>query len=167
MKNVKTFLKVSFAVVLSFFFIQCAKDDTTPKQLNTVKFNGKDFPIVAASMIGISIDDHGHTGITLVSGSGTKVTTLTIDVESFTNTTIVGKYNYPKTTNSKELDDWLTNYAVFDDSNLHTSNLQTGEVTISHNGGNNYTVEMNLKMVDGATFSGKYKGDFQVIFSNQ
>ena len=146
---------------------QCAKDDVTPKTINTIKMNGSDFAIVSASMIGVSIGDAGHTGISFISGSGTQTTSLSIDFKSFTQATIEGEYAYPEVSGKKLMDDWLTDYTVFDGSTMNSSNLEIGDVSITHNSGNNYTVTMNLEMVDGVTFAGSYTGDFQVIFDNQ
>ncbi|WP_291855397.1 hypothetical protein [Marinilabilia sp.] len=156
-----------FAVLIALSFVQCEKDDTSPKQNDTIQMNGNDFSISSATMIGVSIGDSGHTGITLISGSETQANTLTMDVESFTRKTIEGEYAYPEAEGKKLLDDWLTNYSVFDGSTMESSNLKAGEVTIIHNGDNNYTVEMDLTMKDGVTFSGLFAGDFQVMFNNQ
>jgi hypothetical protein len=166
MKNVSAFSRVFFVVVLSVLVAQCTKDDTL-KNINSIKMNGKNFPIVSASMMGVSIGDQGHTGIILTSGSFTQVKSLSIDVESFTQATIVGEYKFPEVSGKKKLDDWLTNYTVFDGSKMNSSNLKSGVVAITHNGGSNYTIDMNLTMDDGTTFTGKYKGEFQVMFNNQ
>ena len=160
-------LKGLFIVLFAIMFVQCEKDDTSPKENNTIQMNGNDFTISSATMIGVSIGESGHTGITLISGSATQANTLTIDVESFTQETIEGEYAYPEAEGQKLLDDWLTNYSVFDGSTMESSNLESGEVTISHNGDSNYTVEMDLVMQDGVTFSGLFTGDFQVMFNNQ
>jgi hypothetical protein len=165
MKNVNAFLKVFFVIAMSILFVQCGKDDTL-KNINSIKMNGQNFPIINASMIGVSIGDNGHTGINLTSSSLTQVKTLTINVDSFTQATMEGEYRYPEVSGKKKLDNWLTNYSVFDGSKMSSSNLKTGEVTITHNSGKNYTVDINLTMVDGATFTGKYKGEFQVMFNN-
>lgn len=160
-------LKGLITVLTVLMFVQCEKDETSPKQDNTIQMNGNDFTISSATMMGVSIGDSGHTGITLISASETQANSITIDVESFTRETIEGAYAYPEAEGKKLLDDWLTNYSVFDGSTMESSNLEAGEVTITHNGDNNYTVEMNLVMVDGVIFSGSFTGDFQVMFNNQ
>jgi hypothetical protein len=167
MKKLNVFLNGFLIIALACLFTQCTKDDNEPKMINSIKINGKDFPVISAAMMGLSIEDNGHTAIYLVSGSGTQANTLTIDVESFTKSTIEGDYKYPEENGKKILDGWLTNYAFFDGNNMKTSNLHSGEANISYHGGNNYTLTMNLKMADGTTFTGKYKGDFQVMFFNQ
>jgi hypothetical protein len=55
---------------------------------------------------------------------------------------------------------------VLEENNLTSSNLKSGTVTISHNGGNNYTVDMDLVMNNDLVFSGSYTGEFSVMFMN-
>jgi hypothetical protein len=62
----------------------------------------------------------------------------------------------------KLIDDWLTDYTAFDGTDIITSELETGELSIIHNGGNNYTVDIDLEMTDGTTFIGSYTGDFKL-----
>lgn len=165
-KSIKI-LKSIIVLLAVISLTQCDEDETTPKTINTIKMNGVDFPIVSASMMGVSMDDFGSTVITFASGTGTQAKSLSIDVESYTQATIEGEYAYPEVTGKKLLDDWLTDYSIYVESSLYTSNLETGQVTITHNSGNNYTVEINLEMVDGVTFIGKYTGNFYVMFNNQ
>lgn len=167
MMKASKFLQGIIILLIALLFVQCEKDDTATNVNNTIKMNGNNFVVASASMIGVSIGDDGHTGITLVSGNGTQANSLTIDVESFTQATIEGVYTYPEESGKKLLDDWLTNYSVFDGSTMESSNLESGEVSIIHNSGNNYTINMNLEMVDGVTFNGEYTGEFQVMFNNQ
>ena len=167
MKKSVDIFKFIIILLTVISFTQCDEDETTPKVINTIKMNGNDFAIASASMIGVSMEDFGHTSISFISGNETQANALTIDVESFTQTTIEGDYAYPEVSGKKLLDDWLTNYTVFDGTNTNTSDLETGEVSITHNSGNNYTVDINLEMTDGVTFTGSYTGDFQVMFNNQ
>jgi len=162
-----SFLRGILFLFVALLFVQCEKDESEPKASNTIKMDGNSFVVASASIVGVSIDNDGHTGITLVSGSGTQANTLTIDIESVTKETIEGNYAYPKVNGKKLLDDWLTNYSVFDGTSISSSNLEYGEVTLSHNGGNNYTIDMSLKMDDGVTFIGEYTGEFKVMFNNQ
>ena len=158
-------LKGIIILTLALVTIQCSEDDTLSGS-GTVKMDGKSFSISAATMIGVSIDEDGHTAISLFSINGSKTNTLTIDVESFTKATIEGEYAYPAVSDKKLLDDWLTNYAIFDGDTQTSESLESGEVSITHNGDNNYTVDMNLTMLDGVTFIGSYTGDFEVMFNN-
>nr|WP_319399158.1 hypothetical protein [uncultured Carboxylicivirga sp.] len=161
MKNFKFILLT--LVTLAVF--SCNKDDESPNG-SSVTMNDKNFSINTAAILGVSIDDSGHTGITFASGTETQGTILSIDVESFTKETIEGHYSYPQTKDSKLLDNWLTNYVTYDNSDMISSNLQWGNLTIKHNGGNNYTVEMDLTMEDGVVFEGTYTGEFTVMFMN-
>lgn len=163
----KRLINIVMLAVAILLTSSCEKDDSAPKNSNSIKMNDKDFVVVSASMVGISIGEDGHTGISLVSGSETQVNTLTIDVESFTQATIEGNYAYPEESSKKLLDDWLTNYSIFDGTSMTSSNLESGEVSVTNNGGNNYTIDMSLKMADGVSFIGEYTGEFQVMFNNQ
>ena len=166
MKKSIKFFKYVIVLLAVISFTQCDEDESSPSVVNTIKMNGNDFNIVSASMVGISMGDYGHTVISFVSGSGTQAKSLDIDVESYTQATIDGDYAYPEVSGKKLMDDWLTDYTTFDGTDITTSELETGEVSITHNGGNNYTVDMNLEMTDGTTFVGSYTGNFQVMFSN-
>lgn len=166
MKKSVTFFKYIIVLLTVISFTQCEEDESTPKTINTIKMDGNDFAVVSASMIGVSMEDFGSTSITFASGTGTQAKTLSINVESFTQANIEGEYAFPEVTAKKLLDDWLTDYSVYEGTSLYTSNLETGEVSVTHNSGNNYTVNIDLEMVDGVTFTGSYTGDFQVMFNN-
>jgi hypothetical protein len=167
MKRAYNYYKIISILLLAILFTQCEKDDSTPQNSSSIKMNDKEFIVTSASMTGVSIGDEGHTSITFVNTNGSQVNNLSIDVESFTKETIKGDYVYPEESNKKLIDDWLTNYSVFSNSTIQSSNLESGELSVAHNGGNNYTIHMNLLMVDGVTFNGSYTGDFQVMFNNQ
>lgn len=162
----KALINLVIFTVAIIFATSCKKDDSSAS-INSIKMDGSNFSVASASMIGISIGDDGHTGITLVSGSAAQAKTLSIDVESFTKETIEGDYAYPEVSNKKRLDDWLTNYSVFSGTSVTSTNLKSGDVSVSNNEGNNYTIKLNLTMEDGVTFIGEYTGEFQVMFSNQ
>lgn len=166
MKKSIHFLKSIFVLLAVIALTQCDEDDVTPKTINTVKMNGNDYAIASATMIGMSIDDFGSTSISFLSGTGLESRILSLNVESFTAATIEGDYAFPEVTGKKLLDDWLTDYSYYEGTEQYSSNLETGEVSITHNGSNNYTVSMSLVMIDGVTFAGLYTGDFQVMFSN-
>ncbi|HAF30928.1 MAG TPA: hypothetical protein DCG75_17965 [Bacteroidales bacterium] len=159
-------IKTILVLLIVISFTQCDEDDVTPKTINTVKMDGNDYAIASATMIGMSIDDFGSTSISFMSGTGLQSRILSLNVESFTAATIEGEYAFPEVTGKKLLDDWLTDYSYYEGTEQYSSNLETGEVSITHNSGNNYTVSMDLVMIDGVTFTGLYTGDFQVMFSN-
>ncbi len=153
-------------LLAALLFVQCESDETTSPVTNSLTLNGESFTVSSAVMIGVSIDDEGHTGITLISGTDAQANTLTIDVESFTSATIEGDYTYPAEDGKKVIDEWLTSYVEYDGTDYTSTNLKSGEVSIIHNGGSNYTLEMDLLMEDESTFTGTYSGAFQVVFNN-
>jgi len=161
----KSKLKLSLSLLLSLIILSCSKEDVVPNA-STVKMDGESFSIVSATMMGVSIGEEGHTAITLSNGSSTQTNTLTIDVESFTKETIEGNYSHPATGDNKLIDNWLTNYMIFEESTSISSNLTSGNVSIVNNSGNNYTIDMDLTMDDGVAFVGSYTGDFIVMFYN-
>ena len=167
MKKLVKFFKCLIVLLVVISLTQCEEDEITPKTINTIKMSGDGFSVVSASMIGVSMGDFGHSSISFVNGSETQGKSLTINVESYTQATIEGDYAYPEVSGKKLMDDWLTDYIVYNGTNLNTSELETGELSITHNSDNNYTVSMNLEMVDGVTFTGSYTGDFIVMFYNQ
>jgi hypothetical protein len=166
MKKSLIFFKCIFVLLTVILFTQCEEEETTPSLNNTIKMNGNDFAIVTASISGVSMGDFGHSSISFANGSETQGKSLSINVESYTEATIEGDYAFPEVSGKKILDDWLTVYVDYDGTNINTSELETGEVSVTHNSGNNYTVSINLEMVDGTTFTGSYTGDFIVMFYN-
>lgn len=165
MKKLVKFFKCIIVLLTVITFTQCEKDDSTPSFANNLKMNGDEFNVVSASMTGVSLGVFGYANIIFVSGSGTQTKSLTIGIDSYTQATIEGVYTFPEVIGKKLLDDWITDYTVFDGTTIYTSNLEAGEVSITHNGSNNYTVEINMEMIDGVSFTGSYTGDFQVAFS--
>lgn len=164
MKKIVKFSKCLIVLLTVILFIQCEKEETTPSFNNNIKMNGNDFAITAASITGVSTGVFGHSSISFTNGNETQGKNLTINVESYTQATIEGDYAFPEVAGKKLMDDWLTDYIIYDGTNITTSELETGEVNITHNSGNNYTISMNLEMVDGVTFTGSYTGDFIVLF---
>ncbi len=157
--------KLSIALLACLSIFSCSSDDES-KSENNVLMSDQSFSINAATLMGISMEGEGHSTINLINVTETQTKTLTIDVESFTKETIEGTYSYPTVEGDKVLDDWLTNYAISEGSEMTSANLENGVVSITHNGSDNYTIEMDLTMVDGVTFDGTYTGDFTVMFMN-
>ncbi|NOQ27136.1 MAG: hypothetical protein GQ564_17385 [Bacteroidales bacterium] len=165
MKKFVKFSKCLIVLLTVILFTQCEEEESTPSFNNAIKMNGNDFSVVTASITGVSMGVLGHSSISFINGSETQGKSLTINVESFTQATIEGDYAFPEVSGKKILDDWLTVYVDYDGTNINTSELETGEVSVTHNSGNNYTVSMNIEMVDGVTFTGSYTGDFIVMFN--
>ncbi|MCK5470119.1 MAG: hypothetical protein KAI99_16470 [Cyclobacteriaceae bacterium] len=91
---------------------------------------------------------------------------LTIDIEYFTDQSIEGDYAFPQFETQRLLNDWLTNYSEFDGTTNTSIHLQEGTLNVVHNGGNNYSITMNLTMDGEKVFSGTYTGEFEVFFNN-
>ena len=159
---------LSYIFVVIFSIISACSSDDDLSTSNSLQINGEPFTVTSASILGVSLGGAGHAAITLVSTNLSTTRTLTIDFDYVANQPIAGDYAYPQSANQGLLDDWLTNYSEFNGTTSSNSlHLQEGELTIIDNGGNNYTITMDLTMDDGTTkFSGTYQGDFQVFFNN-
>ncbi len=167
MKTLNLIGRSLFVLALAISLTQCEKDEDVLPKNNSVKMDGQSFAVVSATMLGVSIEDDGHTAISLISGNDSESNVLTIDVQSFTQATIEGDYAYPEVSDKKTLDNWLTSYTAFVGSSVTSANLESGDVSVIHNGKNNYTVTLDLIMDNGVSFTGSYSGDFQVMFYNE
>lgn len=156
---------ILFLTVAMLSISSCEKDEVNSNQ-NSLTIDGAAFEITTASIIGVSIDGDGHAGVNFMSVSESGSKSLAIDIEYSTDQPIEGDYAYPQSGDARLIDDWLTNYTEISGTTSNSTNLQTGTLNIVHNGGNNYTVKMNLTMVDGKVFSGTYTGEFLVQFNN-
>ena len=156
-----------FILAFAISLTQCEKDKETLPKNNSIKMDGNAFVVVSATMLGVSIEDDGHTAISLISGNASESNVLTIDVNSFTQASIEGDYAFPEVDDKKILNNWLTSYSAFVGSSVESSNLDSGDVSVIHNGKNNYTVIVDLIMDNGVIFTGTYSGDFQVMFYNE
>ncbi len=145
----------------------CSKDDdATPSNKSSIKIDGQTFEVAQASILGVSIGGEGHAAISFNNGNQSSMRTLTIDIEYFSEQSIVGDYAFPEVEGQRLLNDWLTNYSELNETVNTTIHLQEGSLNIVHNGGNNYTITMNLKMDGEKVFSGIYTGDFHVFYNN-
>ena len=156
-----------FLAVTLLSISSCKKDDTTPSNQNLITFDGSVFEITTASIIGVSIEGDGHAGVSFISVSGAISKSLTVDFEYSAAQPIEGDYAYPQSGDIRLIDDWLSNYTEMGGTTSYSTNLENGTLNIIHNGGNNYTVKINLTMVDGKLFSGTYTGEFIVQFNNE
>ena len=162
MKSLKKIIPLVVIITLSS---QCSKDLLSSIE-NEVTMNGSSFPITVASILGTSISGQGHTVINLMSGTTSQVQNLTIDIDAISEETLEGTYSYPLEGGDGELDNWLTNYTAFEGTTQVSSTLEEGIVTLIHNSGKNYTIELYLLMKDETIFEGSYTGYFQVQFNN-
>ncbi|HEU5292894.1 MAG TPA: hypothetical protein VFU05_19740 [Cyclobacteriaceae bacterium] len=161
--NVRNTLLI-FGTIL---FVLSGCSDDAPTSQNSVKLNGQSFKITAATIAGVAIDGDGHAAISFVNATSTTSKTLSIDVEYSGDSNVAGSYSYPQQAGDRLLIDALTYYSEMSQSTMYSTTLASGSVTITKNGGNTYTVEMDLIMDDGKVFSGTYKGPFIAQFSNQ
>lgn len=159
---------VLFVLALLPILMSCQSDDE-PTTINTVMLDGQPFKIQSASLLGVSVDGEGHAGITFLSADGTITKSLSMDIEYSPNTPVSGNYSFPQNNTDRYLDDWLTNYTVMTQASggsAESTSLQEGTVTLKDNGGSNYSVTIDLKMVDGKVFKGTYQGQMQTVFNN-
>ena len=169
MRQVTTFAFVLCSIIL---LSGCGSDET-PTTSNSVKFNGSSFSVLSASILGVSIDGEGHAGISFTNVTNSGISkTLTIDIEYSGNGSVEGRYSYPQAAGDLYLDEFLTNYTEIDISgggSEYFTQLEgggNGTVTVQHHGGDNYSVTMDLVMEDGSEFTGKYRGNFVVVFND-
>jgi len=162
----KTLRLLTLVVMLAAIASACSKkDDDKPSSVNTIQLNGASFKVEAASIMAMSVEDAGLGNIVLASGDGeTNVSALSIVVESFTKETMPGTYSFPTAEGDKVLGDYITQYISYSNNSTTSSNLEEGTVTVIANGGNNYTVTVDLTMNDGARFTGSYTGEFETYF---
>ncbi|MCK5277053.1 MAG: hypothetical protein KAK04_00925 [Cyclobacteriaceae bacterium] len=157
-----------FVLSISILVIgSCSSDDdASPSNKNSIKFDGESFEILQASIIGVSLGGEGHAAISFTNGNPSLMKALTIDIEYFTDQSIEGDYAFPQFETQRLLNDWLTNYSEFDGTTNTSIHLQEGTLNVVHNGGNNYSITMNLTMDGEKAFSGTYTGEFEVFFNN-
>lgn len=161
-------LTSTFLLLLVLFLSACGKEEVNPSSGNTLTLNGDAFEVSFASLMGVSIEDEGHAGITFTGNKGTTAKTLMIDIEYSPSKAIDGTYSFPQTGTDRYLNDWLTNYSEISvDGESNSTNLQKGSVTVKENGDSNYTISIDLEMKDGKHFKGTYRGEVQAAFNNQ
>ena len=167
MKSLILFIKIYVLSISLLFIGSCSSDDdASPSNMNSIKIDGESFEILQASIIGVSLGGDGHAAISLTNENQSLMKTLMIDFEYFTEQSIEGDYAFPQIETQRLLNDWLTNYSELDGTTNTSLHLQEGTLKVVHNGGDNYTITMNLIMDGGTVFSGTYTGDFIVYFNN-
>lgn len=160
MKKIKSTLVSLF---FAFILIGCSDDENGPQ--NSIQLNGSSFKITAATLVGVSLDGEGHAAITFSNVSNSSSKNLTIDFEYSPSQSLSGTYSFPQG-NNRYLDDFLTNYNQFVNSEYYSTELETGTLILTDHGNSNYTVTIDLTMLDGKVFSGTYKGKIASQFQN-
>jgi hypothetical protein len=160
----KTYLLM---IVFLVWMSGCSDDDKGPSTQNSIQVNGAAFKITTAQLIGVSIDDEGHAGITFTNSDGSLTKSLSIDFEYAPSAGLSGTYSFPVANGNRSLDDWLTTYTEFNGTNAVVStNLDFGTLTLEDHGKSKYTVTIDLTMTDGKVFRGTYTGTINSNFLN-
>lgn len=166
----KNTINLFFTAFFFFIVLIACENDKVASTLseNEITLNEKEFKITKASILGESVNNEGHSSIVLVSEtSNNEPKTLTIDIPFFTKKSLTGSYEHPEASGKRPINSNATNYTYVLNSDPITANLESGTVTILHNGANNFSVTVDLKMENENIFKGKYSGSFTIKFDNQ
>lgn len=166
MKN-KNLLAI-YLLLMAGLFSACSKENILPSSENTLTLDGAPFKVSVASLLGTSIEDEGNASVSFTGTDGTLTKTLGMVIDYSPSQALSGTYAFPATSGARHLDDWLTNYTEMTVSgDVNSTNLEKGTVTVKENGESNFTITVDLVMVDGKKFKGTYKGTVQAVFNNQ
>lgn len=161
---IKTYLLVFVAIAL---FSGCSDSDGEPAVENTITIDGVPFKGAVVTLVGVSIDGEGHAGISFTVSNGSASKVLTVDFEYSPSSSLTGIYSFPEANNHRLLDDWLTSYTEFNgNSEMTSTNLNSGTLTLEDLGSSKYKVTIQLMMIDGTIFKGTYKGPIVAVFNN-
>ena len=156
------------ALALFVFMLTACNKDKLPPAKHALTLDGLDYEVASANIVGVSIGGEGHANVSFISSEGNVAKTLNINIEYFTDKPIAGDYGFPQTGSLRYMDDWLTMYTEIDSGtgSMISTNLESGTMSIVHNGEENYTVTIDLTMIDGKVFKGTYTDNFVVGFNN-
>lgn len=155
-------------LLMAGLFSACSKESILPSSENTLTLDGSPFKVAVASLLGTSIDDEGNAAISFTGTDGTLSKTLGMVIAYSPSQALSGTYAFPETSGARHLDDWLTNYTEMTVAgDMQSTNLEKGTVKLKDNGESNYTITIDLVMVDGKKFKGTYTGTVQAVFNNQ
>jgi hypothetical protein len=163
--KMKTVKFLTLLLLVTFILSSCGSDEPS----GGISVDGKSFNVISASLLGVSIGGDGHATISLISGNSSMSKTLSLDFEYSPTSPVSGNYSFPQAGSDRYLDDWLTNYTeitLSGSGSVYDTNLESGKITVLDNGNNNYTVTIDITMVDGTVIKGKYRGAFTVMFNN-
>ncbi|MBK3515938.1 hypothetical protein [Carboxylicivirga marina] len=163
----KNLLKLSLGLLVCVALFSCSKDEDEKPSVNSVQLGEESFNVNGAVLQGIFVGEESIANISLINASAEQTKTLTISIEPSSEETIPGTYSYPLADGDMVMDNFLTNYTVFEGEGesemaIESTSLESGTVTVTHNGGDNYSVVMDLTMEDETVFSGEYTGKFFV-----
>jgi hypothetical protein len=163
----KTISLLKMLSIVTLLVMAGCSDDDEPKTTNTITMDGASFKIQNVSLIGVSIDNEGHAGISFTGSDGSVTKVLTIDIEYSPLTTLDGTYASPQFSTHRYMDDFLTNYSEFNGTTeISSTNLDFGSIIVQQNSESNFTFTIDVTMLDGTKFQGVYQGKVDTLFNN-
>lgn len=156
-----------YLLLIALLFQSCQVDNIDPTSENEITVDGASFEVTVVTLVGISMEDAGHASISFTGTNGVLSKVLTVNVEYSPSQPLDGTYAYPSVSGARYLDNFLTNYTEMTSSGpTYATVLEKGTVTLKDNGDSNYTITMELTMIDGKVFKGTYQGAVQAAFNN-
>lgn len=152
-------------LLIALLFQGCQVDNIDPISENGLTVDGASFDVTVVTLVGVSMEDAGHAAISFTGTNGVLSKILTVDVEYSSSQPMDGTYAYPSVSGARYLDNFLTNYTEMTASGpTYATVLENGTVTVKDNGDSNYTITIELEMIDGKLFKGTYRGEVQAAF---
>lgn len=154
-------------LLLALLFQGCQVDNIDPTSENGLTVDGASFEVTVATLVGVSMEDAGHAAISFTGTNGVLSKILTLNVEYSPSQPLDGTYAYPSENGARYLDNFLTNYTEMTSSGpTYATVLEKGTVSLKDNGDSNYTITIELTMIDGKIFKGTYRGEIKAAFNN-
>lgn len=152
-------------LLMGLLFQGCAADNIDPTSGKDLTMDGSPFEITVVTLVGISVEESGHAALAFTGTNGTLTKVLNVDFEYSPDQPVDGTYSFPAASGARLLDDWLTNYTEMPLSGaVYATTLEKGTVTVKDNGDADYTIKIDLEMLDGKIFKGTYQGAVQAVF---
>lgn len=148
----------------------CKKDDdttTTNNAVGTISVGDKKFDVEKGDGIIQLINDGNTTtgAITIGGNNSTHTLVLGLSIEYVTADGISGDYENGDNSSSNHIfEPWLTQVTIYTNDGLSNQNYNEpdGTLKVTHNSGNNYSVNFNMAFSDTVTVSGDLTFDFIV-----
>lgn len=156
-------------LLITLLFQSCQVDNIDPTSENGLTLDGASFDVTVVTLVGVSMEDAGNATLSFTGTNGVLSKILTVSTEYSPSQTLDGTYAYPSVSGSRYLDNFLTNYTEMSTGSgpTYATVLENGAVTLKDNGDSNYTITIDLKMIDGKAFKGTYKGEVQASFTDK